>query len=393
MTTSRYIEDIFETFYKMSVSTGIFMQPQDSAACYSFYNVIVDGDFLTENQQRYIIRILEKYKMFAVGAGVDYRNLLTSPEWKNPTRLIDLSKKVWVEEENGHLWLQFKFPYQLKDVFEKEIVSKKENRVLSIWNHERKLRSLSLYNANLICINEFVTKHRFEIDESFMRVLSQWEEILDQEENISLRSEIVDNRVVLVNATESAKEYWQKHHTCLLDQDIMLAKSLGYLLANPKCTAIETIAAQNSLFWVKSFKQLFDLYNSINGRICIVLDRAHDSFSWLKQFIDAADQSSIDRSDIKVCFREGKHNNVGFNEWVKSQGLGGSVEQGKILIFQHKPAKWLFKDQYSVKMLVTNNLYPPTNTLTREWLEHHPCSIFLGDTKPSQLRNKKIVQL
>lgn len=390
---SRYIEDIFIEFYKMVITAAIPIQSQDFTACDSFFNVITDGSLLTENQQKYIIRVLDKYSLFAANNGLDYQELISSPIWKNPVRIIDKSKKVWIEEEKGHLWIQFKFPYQLKDEFEKEVESKKEGKAYSVWDHERRIRSLLLYNANLLSVNEFVTKHRFEIDETFMNALAQWEEVLAQQENIFLHSEIVDGKVILKNATETAEAYWQEHATGELVEDLMLAKSMGYLLSPAGHTAIETVASQNSLFWVKSNEQLFDLYKSVHGKMCIILDRASDSFDWLKKFVESADLNGIDRSEIKVCFRETKGGNISFNEWVKSNNLGGSVSEGKILIFQNKPPKWLFKDEHSVKILVTNNLYPPTSSLTREWLEHHYCSIYVGDIKPSQVRNKKIVQL
>ena len=78
---------------------------------------------------------------------------------------------------------------------------------------------------------------------------------------------------------------------------------------------------------------------------------------------------------------------------MSDNGFGGKVEEGKILIFNHKPAKWLFKEQENVKLLVTNNLYPATNSIAKDWLSSHPCVIYLGDIKPSELRGQKIVEL
>jgi hypothetical protein len=53
----------------------------------------------------------------------------------------------------------------------------------------------------------------------------------------------------------------------------------------------------------------------------------------------------------------------------------------------------LFKDEQDVKILVTNNIYPPTNTLAKEWFGSHPCVLYLGDTKPTEQRGQKIVEL
>jgi len=101
----------------------------------------------------------------------------------------------------------------------------------------------------------------------------------------------------------------------------------------------------------------------------------------------------VSRDEIKVCFREGKDGKFGINEWIKLAGVGGKVETGKILIFESKPAKWLFKDPHDVTLLVTNNIYPQTNVMTRDWFNSHPVVIYLGDTKPTEQRGYKIVEL
>jgi hypothetical protein len=218
--------------------------------------------------------------------------------------------------------------------------------------------------------------------------------VLDQQDSILPYSKVTNDLVKLVNASKDAQLYWQQNATGNLTSDLLLAKQMGYLLINPRGSAIETIASSNDLFWIDDNKKFFDIYKSITGRVCIVLDRVGETLTWLKNFIDSADREGIDRNDIKVLFRETRRESSSYlNDWIKEQGLGGKADQGKILIFQHKPAKWLFKEQESVTMLVSNNIYPPTNNLTREWLEHHPCAIFLGDIKPSQIRNRKIVQL
>jgi hypothetical protein len=88
-----------------------------------------------------------------------------------------------------------------------------------------------------------------------------------------------------------------------------------------------------------------------------------------------------------------KEDDDGFNSWVSENGFGGKVQDGKFLIFLHKPAKWLFKVQEDVKILVSNNIYPTTNATTGAWYNSHPCVIFLGDIKPSEQRGRKIVEL
>jgi hypothetical protein len=147
------------------------------------------------------------------------------------------------------------------------------------------------------------------------------------------------------------------------------------------------------MFWLKSNEDFFNIAKLITGRICIVLDRTSNTLQWLQTFISDADRAGIFRDEIKVCFREDKTDTSGLNQWIKGAGVGGKVESGRILIFESKPAKWLFKDNKDVKLLVTNNIYPPTNTLTRDWFSSHPCVIYLGNIKPSEQKGQKIVEL
>ena len=169
---------------------------------------------------------------------------------------------------------------------------------------------------------------------------------------------------------------------------------MGFPLQKNPENLVEKIAAspENS-FWIKTNEDLFSVCQHIQGKVCIILDRTSDILSWLQKFVADADRSSVPRDQIKVCFRDHKDSKSGINDWIKLAGVGGKVEDGKILIFETKPAKWLFKGPDDVKILVTNNVYPPTNTLARDWLNSHPCVIYLGDTKPTEQRGQKIVEL
>jgi len=391
MQTPTHIEEIFEEFYKLVLANLIPVQSQDESACYSFFETISMGNLLTENQQRYILKILDKYKLFSATAHLDYQTQLTAPKWKNPVRIIDNSKKAWIEKDDEHIFVCLRFPFQLKDLFEKKFESQHK---ISEWDFERRVRKVPIYSINLIRLEEFLMDHSFEIDDSFAVALSQYEEIVNQQESISPAFEIDNNEIRLINAHPDALAWWEENKTPSLNTNILLAKSMGFRLTARPGSTLEQIASENTnQFWINDVNRFLDLVNDIEGKVCVLIDRVSNTTEWLKSFIAAADLKNIDRNLIKICFRENKNQNTGFNDWIKSKGLGGPINEGKILIFQHKPAKWLFKEQHSVKILATNNLYPSTNAITKDWFTAHPCVIYLGDIKPSKTRNTKIVQL
>lgn len=396
MLTSIYAEDVFSRLYDLIRKNKVVVQHQDLSPVVSFATKIIDGSQLTKNQANYILKLLEKYKNLAAAAGFDYRSDLQSLQWKNTFRTLDLTKRAYVEKsQNGNIEVCLKFPYQLKNEFDDEILKKtNEATTRNRWDQEEKVRRLNLYDFNLIALYEFAVKHNFEIDESFMTVLADVEEIWQNNESIIPRACIVDNSVMLINATEETQTYFDQNKTGSLIADALLAKSMGYLFTEIENFPLKKLvsSAENS-FWIKENKTFFDLYKELQGRVCIVLDRSSNTLAWLQKFVSDADKNSVSREEIKVCFRESKDDRSGLNDWIRTAGVGGKVENGKILIFESKPAKWLFKEQEDVKILVTNNIYPPTNNLAREWFQSHPCVIYLGETKPTEQRGQKIVEL
>jgi hypothetical protein len=392
MLSSNYIEDIFVDFCRLAIVHQLPIQRTDQTAIDSFHDNFLLNQQITQNQANYILKILHKYRNVAAMHGHDYSNDLTTPKWKNSFRVLDISKRIYVEEDSdGMLNVCMKFPYQLKKAFEDEILN---GRNESVWDPEEKVRKLPVYSCNTVVLFDFAKKHGFEIDDNFMLLLGQVEEIWQNQEKIIPKSIIENNEVLLINANESALAYWNENKTNNIANDLLLAKSMGYRLETRPNTAIERLAhVKPNSFWIKTNSELLDLCNQIDGKICIVLDRVGNAHDWLKKFANDVEIAGIDSSLVKVCFRADKEDKTNFNQWVKEKGFGGSVETGKFLIFNHKPAKWLFKDSTSVKILVSNNLYPSTNQITRDLFNSHPCVIYVGDIKPSETRNQNIVEL
>jgi hypothetical protein len=395
MLKSEYIEDIFVTFYETYMTTNAQLQQQDLSAASSFYYVIDGGKELTQNQANFLLKILQKYKMMMLSAGLDYRDALDDPKWKKPFRVIDFSKKVFVEKDNdGTVWVCAKFPYQLKKEFDHEFEDSPASGPNSVWDADRKLRKIPLYWCNLVHMYEFAQRHNFEIDDTFMIALADVEEIWQNQDEILPFSTTAGSQILLGNSSEETDEWFHSHAVGIIENDLLLAKSMGYLYrGKPRTPILKIAASPENSFWVKTNTELFNIFKYIDGKMCVVLDRTGNMMTWLTSFINDADKSGFPRSEIKVCFRENKEENTGINQWIKDNQVGGKVDDGKILIFDYKPAKWLFKEQENVKLLVTNNLYPATNTITKDWLSSHPCVIYLGDIKPATQRGHTIVDL
>ena len=132
---------------------------------------------------------------------------------------------------------------------------------------------------------------------------------------------------------------------------------------------------------------MFEVTEKIQGKVAIILDRSVNALEWLKTLSMYVDSTNLDKTAFKVCFRESNKENPEFNKWIKKNNMGGAVGNGKYLIFQHKPAKWLFSNINDVKIIITNAVYPSTNSLTRHWFNTHPCVIFFEEVRPAGWSN------
>ena len=394
MLPSEFAEDIFVEFYNLVAQQKISIQGQDFSPISSFHEKIINSGELTKNQANFLIKLLEKYKTISAMAGLDYGSKLADLKWHRPFRVLDLSKRIYVELRENKLEICLKFPYQLKKEFEDEIERRETLHPHSSWDPDDKVRRLDFYHYNLIALYEFVCKHNFEIDDTFMNVLSDVEEIWQNSEDAIPSSEFGTYGVQLKNASNETVEWWQSNKAGSISKDLLLAKSMGFLYQEKPRNLVEKIAAsQENSFWMKTNQEFFQLAKSCPGKICVLLDRSSATLPWLQNFVADAEKSGVSREEIKVCFRDNKDSTTGLNDWIKIAGVGGKVETGRILIFESKPAKWLFKESNDVTLVVTNNIFPPTNIMARDWFMCHPCVIYLGDTRPTETKGQKIVEL
>jgi hypothetical protein len=392
-----YIEDIYKEFYKELLNSFSSIPTNDAEALSSFYVSCIDNKAFTEKQAGFMIFLMKKYYDLLYINNDEYTSILNNPQFKKPFRQLDYGKKVYIEKtQDNKISVCFKFPYAFKSTFDKVITGQLGSKNTGNYDIENQVRKVNFFDINIIGVYEFCLDHNFEIDESILHAVAETETAWENSEIIAPNSYIQNSSVDIMPNCLSSAEYFNENKQSSLSHNLFLAKTMGYPVNLNRAaeTVLEKIvSSKTNTFWLKENTRLLELYCQLGCKICIILDRNENKFDWIKKFVTDANNLKIEKSKIKICFRENKDRGKEFNDWVKSSGYGGKVELGDIFIFDHKPAKWLFKDSNFVKIVVTTSRFPPTIYLTKDWIDSHPCTIYLSEIKPTIKGNKQLVNL
>lgn len=401
MATIDYVEDALAEVLSLYPWDHGELSWQDHTILTSLGNAVTRSGALTRKQSGLLLKLLVKYQL-VLQHKIDLTDVIANPKWRYDFRKLDLSKSIKVEQDTqGTVWIVMKFPYDLLTEFEDTVVAsaKYEHTPHSKmqWDTENRVRKLDLYDFNIVVIDEFVRKHNFTIDNTFVTAVELVEEIWQNQEQFKPYADVQDNKVVLVNAAPEAVTFFEKSITGNVFKDTFLAKSMGFTqrLKNTATNIVEKITADtNTHFWVKTNIEFLQLYHAVDGVAAIVLDRnTQDIIRWLDLFLADAKQQGISTDSIRVCFREPKDSKIPLNEWIRANNLGGKVENAKLLIFRHGPSKWLFANKVDVKIIGTNSYTPVNHPTAMHWIQSHPCVCYISDIKPTKTRNKQIAHL
>ena len=388
----KYTEDLFISLTDHVQLNAISYQPQDYKPMMSFKTLIKNGDPLTEKQGKFVLILLGKYKKQLeayIGQTIDIEVL----QWRYPFRVIDYSKSLVLKNnDNGYPCAYLKFPYTLKDSFDKTF------KGAYPYNGDSGTREVPLLSVNPIQLLEFCVFNNFDIENEFIDYVDQVEEIWEKERTIVPYCMIENDTVVLVNAFSETQDYFEKNKFNDVYKDSYLARSLGFPLATTKQDPLSKICANidDTHFWSNNLDNVADILVKLDlDRVVVVLDRQADSKRFIVDLLDKLNERCYNSNTIRVCFRGPNNNEQGkeFNKWIKMNNLGGKVDSGKIFIFKHSIAKWVKNFDFKPQLAISNFIYESTNVSTRNFLKACRTTITVSDMSPTTRKENKIVQL
>jgi hypothetical protein len=342
-----YFEDFYLKFYQAMNFCSSF-EYNDEVAANDFYHLILTDQSLTRKQGMYLKKIILKYKDHL---DYDVEEQLKNCTWKNEFRVLDEERKVTLDQEDGIYYINFKFPYSLKAKFDETF----KDQSAMYWDRDKRVKKLSLYDNDIIKVLEFSRQHKFVIDSSLLQAEALYDEINEQKEHIEPYVYSKDGLINLKNCSTDTVDFFNKHRQNIFYKDLLLCKKMGLPFKGKLDSSLlnSIFSSNESIIRLQSIVDLFDFFRLFQEHIYIVLDKNQDYLAWTKWFINQADAYTVERKDLKICFRE--RENKSFNEWVKTQGLGGPIGDEKIFLFLGSPAKWIFKDKKLLSVPVYNS--------------------------------------
>jgi hypothetical protein len=384
----QFTDDLFVEFYD---HYGDCINYKDSTAAFNFYQQFNANRPITKAQADYVLRILQRHQQYVESLHIS-QLLVMSPKWKNPFKVLDYSKLIFVEkDENNTIWVCIKHPFILKEKLEKECLASR--RIKGTWDEDTKIRRYHFYSINSVLLREFGCNNGYDMSEEFISLTEQVEEIWNNEELYTNTCILDKGKIKLNNPTDSAKEFFNNHETDNVYDNLMLAKSMGFQLIHPTTNTIEKICSHKETnFWTTDTAKFFELCNLVSGKIVLLLSR-EDEEEWINRFAVNAMLYGFEKDSIKVCFRHSNTDKPEFNNWIKHNGFGGKPATGKFLLFKEKPPKWLLEDDNDVTIVVLTGPFLPSSSISQSWINQHPCVVFLGGIRPSLIMDKEIVEL
>jgi hypothetical protein len=399
MSAMRYIEDIFLELADLVVTGQIAYWHADTAPILSFQQAVKGDNGITQRQADFMLKLVKKYrKEISKYVGEDITEHVDNPLWKKSFREIDYTKKISIKTEaDGKTYVHIQFPFSLKDNFLKEF-NNSRTRPPTVWDNDQKVQKALLFDINLIQLYDYGKKNEFEFSEDFINLVEQIEEIWSDADELVPHCITDNEKVYLVNANDNAKNYFETHQTDNFIKNLFLAKTMGYPLAKnqEKSEIFKILTTKDTKFWSNDLKKIISLIKDLDAYpVVIFLDRTDDVKERTKEIFWAFQAENFPTDGVRVCFRflNEDPDGVKFNQWIKDSKLGGSVESGNIFICQHKPPKWMLKSNFSPKIVISNSLYPQTNTAASSIVNNHHTVFYIGKVKPSTNRDTKIVEL
>ena len=354
---------------------------------------------LTEKQASLAIKILNENKHLYNNIE-NLSQLLEAPLYKYPFRAIDTSRRIFVLEkvkvQNTTLGypaiaIRFPFDHALNKLLDK--IPGRKNYCIEHRAHCYKLNEENIRNIMIL------------FKEKDFIIEPQIQEWYDEINNIifhpleHIPSVIIENDTVkLLNCNKQTEEYFDKHRTGKIIEDLFVAKSMNLFFPGSLLDHLENTAAldlSKKLFAHNSHaisitdhskENIAAMLANLNAfPVLMLIDEKEGE---LKTWVEAFNATSVSNSNMSVLFRADK--SVTFNEYIKDAKLNNLIDdKTKVVFVKQKMPKILYKIDFTPKVVISGSTFYAHYT-GQKLVDSHPVVLYYTE---KQSIGKKIAKL
>lgn len=315
------------------------------------------GNFLTENQGKLLIKIFTENKIHLTVAGSTIDELLVSPMWSHPFRVVEHVRNIFIDKENSkYITLEFTYNKTLK-VKLANIKDKIEGQVLV--NSKKTLIPLTEKNIYTV-ISEFKNQN-FKISEDLLNFYSIISDVLkDKKEYFNIFT--TENKK-LVESVKSEIGEISKHNQLLVED-----RKIRYqYTTNTEISGVsleEKIAGRkNSRIFIDmetyDMSTVFESLKKLDRFPLLLIFNGHDAVE-CRENIDRLSgifEDTLLKNKIGVYFRfdNTSEENKKFNEKISSLKLNSNLDEETLVagISNGKLPKFMLKNAWYPKTVLS----------------------------------------
>jgi hypothetical protein len=164
---------------------------------------VMNNKALTTRQGDLAVKIILKYARQLAQKGVDV-STVESPQWRMPLRVMDYSKRMYIQEDK--IMVEFPFKTELIDGLRE---FRKDSQGKGEWNKEKRRWEFALTEYNLVYLKTWAEANQFDIDSETTR-LNTFIETAERT-GYSIELDFVDGELTIKNASNSLLAHIDEH--------------------------------------------------------------------------------------------------------------------------------------------------------------------------------------
>jgi hypothetical protein len=342
---------------------GTNVPSRDKKILISLTKQISSGHFLTENQSKLLLKILNENKESVIAISQDFVSSIEYPTWSKPFRVIEQVRKIFLNKEHdSKIVVEFTYNKRLKQIIS-DLSKQIQGQILSV---SSKQYLVPLTEKNIHTVVKTFKNQGFAVDQNIMKFYSEIDEILQNDQQPFDIFKITNDKII--NAVKAdIGEISQSNLTLLNDRKFKFQYTISE--KNSEVSLVNSIAnRQSHKVWIDSnttdLASVVDALTKLNRFPLLFVFNGHEVKECTKNLKLL---STIFKDNVGVYFRfdNTTDHNKEFNSTVSAFNFNKNLNDGTsvAVISNNKLPKFMLKsDWYPASVISFSNNFKSNKT-------------------------------